>query len=136
VVNVLAPLLLPIFGILLYSLASPTVNVMAMVKDGQLGWAVVAMGASTMYELWDAVETHRNLPALSGAAMFGTITAMGAALVLAVGGAVVDRPLRPKQPPVRGLVAWIAHYQLFVGSAVMAVLAALTYTYIHFSVLP
>jgi hypothetical protein len=140
VVNVVAPLLLPVFAIFLFSLAPlpppMNVHVMAMLKDGQIGWAVVAMGASTMYEWVDAAEAHRNLPALSGVLIFGTIAAMLGAILVAVGGAVFSTLLRPKPPPVKGLVAWLAYYRMFFWSAVMAFYAGLTYTYIHFSLLP
>ena len=140
VVNVVGPLLLPVFGILLFSLVPfppPTsVHAMAMVKDGQLCWAVIAMGASTMYEWWDAVEAHRNLPAWGGAAITGTLLVMLSAILVAAGGAVFSKPLRPKPPPVRGLVAWIAYYKMFVGSAIMSLIAAFLYTNIHFSLLP
>jgi hypothetical protein len=94
------------------------------------------MGASTIYEWWDVAEAHRNLPGWGGVAMTGTFLAMFSATLVAAGGAVFSTPLRPTPPPVKGLVAWIAYYQMFVWSAVMALYAALVYTSIHFSLHP
>jgi hypothetical protein len=94
------------------------------------------MGASTIYELWGAAEAHQNVPGWAGLALIGTIMVMLPAILVAAGGAVFSTPLRPKSPSVRGLVAWLAYYKVFVGSTVMALIAAFIYTNIHFSLVP
>jgi hypothetical protein len=67
VVNILAPMLLPIAGILPLRLVpvGVPVKLMAIVKDGQLCWAAVAMGASSLYETFAAVAA-KNLSTVAG----------------------------------------------------------------------
>lgn len=134
-VNIVGPLVLPVFGILpLRLLPLPvnpaTVRLMTTVKDGQLCWAVIAMGASMIYELWQAIEAHRPIPAWAGLDLTGIILVMLPAMVVAAGGAAFSTPLRAASSG--GLAGWIAHYKVFVGSAVMAMIAVLCYTTMHF----
>ena len=135
-VNIAGPLLLPVIGILplrLLPLPTPTagLKLMTTVKDGQLCWAVIAMGASTIYELWQALDAHKSVPAWGGLTLGGVILVMLPAMLLAAGGAVFSTPLLSGS--AGGVRAWIAHYRMFVGSVVMAVIAAFAYTSLHFS---
>jgi hypothetical protein len=135
-VNIVAPLGLPILGLLALKLlplpgAPPTLRLMTTVKDGQLCWAVIAMGASTIYELWDAMAAHKNIPPWGGVAMAGVVFVMLPAMLLAAGGAVFSTPLLTTARA--GLRAWMTHYRVFVGSTIMTVIAAVTYTNLHFA---
>ncbi|MGO9237848.1 MAG: hypothetical protein ACLP4V_28565 [Methylocella sp.] len=107
---------------------------MAPVKDGQLCWSVIAMGASMIYEMWDALEAHKNIPVWSGVAIFGIGTVMLSAMLIASLGPVFSTPLRTGS--AGGIRAWMEHYKVFASSAVMTMVAALTYTDVHFSILP
>lgn len=104
------------------------------IKDGQLCWAVIAMGSSTIYELWQALEAHKSIPAWGGLTLAGVILVMLPAMLVAAGGAVFSTPLRTVQGG--GVTGWISHYRVFVGSAVMTVIAAFAYTKLHFSLPP
>lgn len=137
-VNILAPLLLPVVGILPLALLPigpatlANVKIMATVKDGQLCWAVIAMGSSTIYELWDALALHRDVPTWAGFALAATIFVMLPAMILAAGGAVFSTPLL-QSGPQSTLVAWVSHYKVFVVSLLMTVISATLLTNIHFS---
>ncbi len=137
-VSIAMPLTLPALGILplqLLPLPVPIgrIRLMATVKDGQLCWAVVAMGASAIYELWHAVTVHRPLPSWSGIALSAIIVAMLAGMALASGGAVFSSPLLTTK--AGGLRAWAVHYRVFVGSVVLGAVVALAYTALHASLL-
>jgi hypothetical protein len=136
-VNILAPVGLPLLGLLMLKLLPlpgppATLRLMTTVKDGQLCWAVVAMGASTVYELWTALAAHKTIPPWGGIALAGILLVMLSAMLVAAGGAVFSTPL-PTTPPA-GAAAWMRHYSVFVGSAIMTVIAAITYTSTHFSI--
>jgi hypothetical protein len=138
-VNIVGPLLLPVVGILPLRLLplgvpSASLRLMVTVKDGQLCWAVIAMGAATIYELWEAMEAHKNIPTWGGLALAGVILVMLPAMLVAAGGAVFSTPLRVASGG--GLRAWAAHYRVFVGSVVMTAIAAFAYTNLHFSLPP
>ncbi|HWD60606.1 MAG TPA: hypothetical protein VG308_20145 [Stellaceae bacterium] len=134
-VNIVAPLGLPLFGIAVLKLLplppQPALKFMTAVKDGQLCWAVIAMGASTIYELWEALEAHRPVPEWAPVALGATIVMMLPAMVMAASGAVFSTPLL--SAPAATAKAWIAHYKVFVGSLIMTLIAALTYSELHFS---
>jgi len=131
-VNILGPTLLPVLGTLPFLLFSHRLPVpragdlvMSTVKDGQLCWAVIAMGASTIYELWLA---HGAVP-LGGPALAGAIVLMLQAMTIAAFGAVFSTPLLTA--PAASAGAWVSHYRVFVGSAALALAAAADYIYAH-----
>jgi len=138
-VNIVAPLLLPVVGILPLRLlplgAHPSgLLLMSTVKDGQLCWAVIAMGTSTIYELWVALEAHKQVPTWAGVALAGVILIMLPAMTVAAGGSVFSTPIRTTS--ARGFRAWFLHYKVFVASVVMAAVAAFIYTELHFGIAP
>ena len=103
---------------------------MATVKDGQLCWAAVAMGASSIYELWQAVQAHGPLPPMSGPLLTLDIVVMLVAMMIAAGGAVFNTAwpepgLRPRER--------ISHYRVFVASAIITAAAAVIQSYFHIS---
>jgi hypothetical protein len=130
VVNILAPMLLPVAGIvplMLVPVAAP-VKLMATVKDGQLCWAAVAMGAASLYESWVALEAHKPTGG-SGILVILICCLMLPAMVLAAAGSVFSTPLLAA--PAGGLVNWCSHYKAFVGSGVLCTLTAIGYTFLH-----
>lgn len=140
-VNILGPVALPVFGILPLALlplgAGPLANVrlMATVKDGQLCWAVVAMSASTIYELWDAIEAHRQVPTWAGFALTAAIFIMLPAMLLAAGGAVFSTPLlHGAASGSASIPRWLRHYKVFVASLILTLVAAAVLTNLHFSI--
>jgi hypothetical protein len=133
-VNILAPVLLPVLGTLPFLLLAHRLPVpgakallMSTVKDGQLCWAVIAMSVSTIYELWQA----QGMVPQGGAALAGSIIVMLPASVVAAGGAVFSTPLLAA--PAGTAKAWASHYRMFVGSAIMVALVAFDYAYVHVS---
>jgi hypothetical protein len=138
-VTIMAPLTLPVIGLLVLRLlpipGPPSgLKVMTTVKDGQLGWAVIAMGASAIYELWGAKESHKFVPGWGGGALGALIFVMLSAILVAACGAAFSTPLLDTASG--GAKAWAKHYKLFVFSAIMTTAAAFLYTCIHFSLSP
>jgi hypothetical protein len=137
-VTIVAPLLFPAFGALLLKAIPipgnpPGRELMSTVKDGQLGWAVVVMGASAVYEL---IEGMRGNPATPFAAPegLGIIITMMGGMMLAAGGAVFTTPLRDAAAPDK--LPWHTHYQMFIISCPMTLLAAFLYAAIHYETHP
>jgi hypothetical protein len=138
-VTIMAPLMSPVIGLLILRLLPipgppPGLKVMTTVKDGQLGWVVIAMGSSAIYELWGILEAGKSVPGWEGWAFGGIILVMLSAMLVAAGGAVFSTPLLTTA--AGGLRVWATHYKLFIGSAIMAAVAAFLYTCIHFSTSP
>jgi hypothetical protein len=133
-VTIVAPLVSPLIAFLVLRLLPmpaplPSLKMMMAVKDGQWCWAVIAMGASAIYELWEAKECA---PGWAGWAMGVLIIVMLSAMLVAAGGAAFSTSLLTTA--ASGVKAWATHYRVFVGSIVMTVVAAFIYTIIHFSV--
>jgi hypothetical protein len=137
-VTIAAPMALPVFAILILLILpipeplSDDLKVMAPVKDGQLCWSAIAMGASMFYEMWEAFETHKTIPVWSGPAIGAVGIVMLAAMLIASLGPVYSTPIRTSS--AGGIKAWIMHYTVFVSSAIMTICAALLYTAMHFSI--
>jgi hypothetical protein len=136
IVSIVMPLTLPALGVVplqLLPLPVPIgrIRLMATVKDGQLCWVVVAMGASAIYELWRAITAHRPIPSWSGIALGAILIAMLAGILLAAGGAVFSSPVLTTR--AGGLKAWAGHYRVFVFSAVLSAIVALPYAALHAS---
>lgn len=133
-INILAPFFLPIIGLValwllpLGTTASDKLRIMAVVKDGQLCWAGVAMGASSLYKSWVALEAHKEI---TGGAflLFLICIMMFPSMTLAAAGGVFGTELLKTSGG--GLWAWCAHYKTFVGSLTLSVLTAIAYTYLH-----
>jgi hypothetical protein len=129
--NIVAPLSLPIIGLLplmLLPLGVP-LRVMALVKDAQMCWGAVGMGAASFYEFWTASAAAKpisHLGILLGAILFLTFLAT----ILAAGGSVFSTPLLGTPG---GIIAWCKHYKAFIGSVALSALSAASYTALHFS---
>ena len=141
VVNILAPLFLPVLGIVplkllpLGATASGNLKIIMLVKDAQLCWSAVAMGASSLYET-TRILTPQNSHALTYLGLI--IFLMLPSIVLAAGGAAFSTPVwQPPTANLKGrakLTAWCGHYKAFIGSCVLCVLTAYAYTILHFSI--
>lgn len=132
-VNILLPLALPILGPLPLLLVPPrTVSygtaILTTVKDGQLCWGVVAMGISTTYELLEAAVKGKTIATLHAYAVVSAAVMMLCSMVVAAKGAISPVPI-PAAPPA----SWITYYQALVFSVVMAVVNALAFAYVHFT---
>ena len=134
-VNILAPLLLPVIGIFPLKLVpmgpgvAASLRLMATVKDGQLCWAAVAMGASSLYELWVALAAKNAAASGSGVLFFLICLLMLPAMILAAAGSAFSTTLLTT--PAGGIWAWCSHYSAFVGSCVLCALTAFVYTVLH-----
>lgn len=107
VVNILAPMLLPIAGILPLMLVpvGVPVKLMATVKDGQLCWAAVAMGASSLYETFAALVAKKPVDG-GGVYLLLICFLILPAMVLAAAGSVFSTPLPTKSPAT--IWEWVA----------------------------
>lgn len=133
-VTIVVPLILPALGVLLLKAIPipgnpPGLELMSTVKDGQLGWAVVVMGASAAYELMEGVQGNHGMQ-FAVPELFGIIITMIAGMMLAAGGAVFTTPLRDPTAPDR--LSWHNHYKVFLVSCPMTLVAAFLYAAIHY----
>jgi hypothetical protein len=135
--NIVAPLGLPIAGLVPLKLlplgptVAPSVRFMAVVKDAQLCWGAVAMGASSFYEFWTAASGQNTSVAKVGVLLLLIFILTLMAMVLAAGASAFSTELLTK--PAGGLVAWCKHYTAFVGSLVLSSVSAAAYTALHFA---
>jgi hypothetical protein len=135
-VTIVVPLVLPACGVLLLKAIPipgnpPGRELMSTVKDGQLGWAVVIMGASAVYELMEGV--HKNSgAAYTTPAVLGIVGTMMAGMMLAAGGAVFPTPLR--DPLAQDRLPWYTHYNMFIISCPMTALAAFLFAAVHYGI--
>jgi hypothetical protein len=132
-VNVVAPLCLPILGMIALKLLplapvapAGSLRLMTIVKDGQLCWGVIGMSAAAIYE----AHSHAQMPAWSDYPFAIIITLLVPASILAAGGSVFTTVLSTAAP-TSGISGWIQHYRVFVGSLAMSAAAALCYTLLH-----
>jgi hypothetical protein len=83
---------------------------MAVVKDAQLCWGAVAMGASSFYEFWVASLNQNQKPPVFAVGvlllLIFLLTLM--AMVLAAGASAFSTELLTK--PAGGLKEWCKHY--------------------------
>lgn len=126
-VTIVLPIFLPSIGAFLLKQLPipgnpPGLHMMSTVKDGQLGWAVVVMGASSAYEASSELKGP----------MIGAIVLMATGMLIAAGGAVFTTPLRSAN--AQATVSWRSHYSVFVWSAYMTIAAALLFTFIHYGI--
>jgi hypothetical protein len=92
------------------------------------------MGASSVYELWEAaIEARKAIPSWAGLATIGIFLVMFPAVMVAPYGAVFSTPLRASPPPPAG-PSWASHYSVFVSSVFMTLVAAFIYTSLHFAI--
>jgi hypothetical protein len=105
---------------------------MATVKDGQLYWAAIAMGAAMIFELWQALESHKALPSWTGTALAGVILAMLMSVDLAAGGSVFNTTVLTAT--AGGMRPWLVHYRVFGGSAITSGVIVGAYTALHFAI--
>jgi len=133
VINILLPFFLPLLGILPFKILPLPIGVevkfIALVKDGQLCWAAIAMGASALFEYLNA--SRENLAAFSynGSLLFVLSLAMFLAVGLAAGGAIFNTEYL-KSP--YSLKNWIRHYKTLIGSFIVSVLTAIFSSALHF----
>ena len=130
-VTIFVPIVLPSAAAACLKLVpSSTVDVMSTVRDGQLGWIVVALGASGVYE---AIDTMSRVPGFEGAGffVFGALGLMFVGTVTAVGGAITPTQALGNTLNI-GIRQWVAHYRLFSGSVVLTFIAAVLFTVMHY----
>ena len=97
VINILIPIFLPIVGVIPFKILSlPTgiqVRFLALIKDGQWCWTAIAIGASSIHEIWNAATQHLLMPDHMGWHLFLLITLMMLGVVIAAGGAIFSSSL-------------------------------------------
>jgi hypothetical protein len=146
--SIVAPLLLPLIGLMplkllpLGAAVAPNLRFMAVVKDAQLCWGAVAMGASSFYEFWHFISNKTSNPGIGVltpdiAILLGFLLSLIflmtlMAMILAAGGSVFSTPLLPA--PAGGIWAWCKYYKAFVGSVGLCLLSAIGFTIIHVKV--
>ncbi len=97
----------------------------ALVKDGQLCWVALALGASCVYE----IATAPSKPTWATIASTMAWTFIVFAAITATTGVLY--PSKPGAPSRPGGWAWLSHHrQPFVSMLVLATTAA-SYTWVH-----
>lgn len=133
VINILLPFFLPLLGILPFKILPLPLGVevrfIALVKDGQLCWAAIAMGASALFEYFNA--SRENLAAFSynGSLLFVLSLAMFLAVGLAAGGAIFNTEYLTSPYSLKN---WMCHYKTLIGSFIVSVLTAIFSSALHF----
>jgi len=130
-VTIFVPIILPsAAAACLKIVPNSTVDVMSTVRDGQLGWVVVALGASGVYE---ALDTMSRVLGFEGAGffVFGALSLMFVGTVTAVGGAITPTQALGSALNVSNR-QWVAHYRLFSGSVILTLIAAVLFTVMHY----
>jgi hypothetical protein len=141
IVNIVLPMALPTIGAFAVMLIPPPAPpappppslgtaVVATVKDGQLAWGVVAMGLSTIYEFLEALmrPAPGRVTFLIGVAVLGAAVMMAFAMLLAGVGANFPIP-----PRVGAAVPFFRYYKALTMSLVMALVGAVSFTFVHFT---
>ena len=133
VINILLPFFLPLLGILPFKILPLPLGVevkfIALVKDGQLCWAAIAMGASALFEYFNASRENFATFSYNGLLLLGLSLIMFLAVVLEAGGAVFNT--KYLMAPY-SLKAWVTHYKTLCGSLIVSVLTALLSSILHF----
>jgi hypothetical protein len=139
IVNILAPLFLPVLGIVPLKLlpigtaASGNLKLIMLVKDGQLCWSAVAMGAASLYDSIRVLNVQKDSGPLVYIGLI--IFLMLPSMMLAAGGAAFSTPVWQPAGNLSGkakLWAWCGHYKAFIGSCVLCAITAYAYTILHF----
>lgn len=132
-ITIMLPLIAPLMASAVFKTVPLPIpaNFMGPFKDGQLCWVALAFCASALYEL--AVPGER-IPAISETRknwLSGSIipVLVLAALTAAAGG-IFNTPL-----PRPGHVAWEKHFQYFLYSVAITLLAACEYMVLHYGLL-
>ena len=139
-VNILAPMVLPIVGLMIMKgmpieHKSPDIlRIMNAVKDGQLCWAGVAIGAVSIYEVWTSWELGKHLPSGYGWAFGGLVSAMLPTLIYASGEMVWNTKLLNQSHNI-GIKCFITHYKMFTGSVILSLIIAYCATRLHLALM-
>jgi len=133
VINILLPFFLPLLGLLPFKILPLPLGVevrfIALVKDGQWCWAAIAMGASALFECFNASrETLAAFP-YNGSLLFMLSLMIFLAVGLAAGGAVFNTEYLKPPYSLRG---WVTHYKTLIGSFLVSALTALLSSILHF----
>ena len=135
VINILLPFFLPLIGILPFKILPLPLGVevrfIALVKDGQLCWAAIAMGASALFEYFNASRENFATFSYNGSLLLGLSLIIFLAVVLAAGGAVFNT--KYLKPPY-SLRCWVTHYKTLSGSFIVSVLTAILSSVLHFAI--
>lgn len=144
-VTIVVPIALPFVGLgALKAVPLPApqtgqpdpLRMITIVKDGQLGWTVIAMGSASVYELLHGIEKkHLPIPSWAVGTMLGIVMLMLIAMVLAAAGAVFSTPILNKNDHLFSFET-IKHYSVLVASAFSTIVSAALYTFIHFYIDP
>lgn len=143
IVNIVLPMALPTIGAFavmliptppLPSPPPPPLKeaVLATVKDGQLGWGIVAMGLSTIYEFLEALT--KAIPSQSKVTFWIVVAVIAAALMMAfamlLAGVGASFPIPPRTGTA---VPFFRYYKALSASLVMALIGAISFTIVHFT---
>ena len=133
VINILLPFFLPLLGLLPFKILPLPLGVevrfIALVKDGQLCWAAIAMGASALFEYFNASRENLATFSYNGSLLFVLSLAMFLAVGLAAGGAIFNTEYLRSPYSFKN---WIRHYKTLTCSFIVSVLTAIFSSVLHF----
>jgi hypothetical protein len=126
VVNIIAPIILPILGLLLMAWFMPLsdeqkqrARIITTVQDGQLGWLAVAWSMAAVYEAIDHMQKlHTFLPWVGGLLLGEFFVVLGG-MFIAAGGAVTATEA-PR-----------ADQRYLVWSIIVTIVSAVVFTAVH-----
>jgi hypothetical protein len=130
IVTIVVPVVLPSLGAAFLRVApGSSVKIMPTVSDGQLGWVVVAAGASGVYE---ALDLMNKAAGLDVGTVFAAIGFMFVGVAIAITGS--GTPAQQFDWSGKTWRDWASNYRVFVVSLALTILAAANFTALHHKV--
>lgn len=133
--NILMPMTLPLFFLLLAKLADlpPPVAARAKliraVQDGQLGWVAMGFAASCTYELFDSTFGKKNAPEWAGLVFLVSIAFLAISGFLSMLGTLY--PVNNALPPPATMRERARRYRLFLGTFLATLITATLFGLVH-----
>jgi hypothetical protein len=134
-ITILIPLVAPIVFLAVFwalplpSSVAPQLKLLVPIKDGQLCWGSMGFCVSALYEIAEPGSGRRLDPSIVGWANAGFTALLLLSAFWAAGGSVFSTQLG-----VPTGVHWTKHYVTLLASLVLTVIAAGSYTVVHFYV--
>lgn len=137
-VNLVIPATLPLWILMLLKLVdmpepyAARAKLLRTVRDGQLGWVAMGFSASCTYDLYESlIGAKAGTPTWAGTVFAIAIILLMMSGVLSMAGTLF--PFDESKVLPQSKKDWVAHYKLFVGTAITTALTASLYAMVHYN---